>query len=133
MIKTIKKFITHLSVASLLLVPVLVPAVAHADIAQNLCNGSDLTVTNTGTCDATSSGKVDTLLTNVINIFSIVVGVIAVIMIIIGGLQYITSGGESGKITGAKNTLLYAIIGLIIVALAQIIVKFVINRVVPSG
>jgi hypothetical protein len=66
----------------------------------------------------------------IVNVFSWIVGVIAVIMIIIGGLKYITSGGDSGNITSAKNTILYAIIGLVIVALAQIIVRFVIGQVV---
>jgi hypothetical protein len=54
--------------------------------------------------------------------------VVAVIMIIVGGLKYITSGGDSGNITSAKNTILYAIVGLIVVALAQIIVRFVLER-----
>jgi hypothetical protein len=49
-------------------------------------------------------------------------------MIIWGGLKYITSGGDSGNVTGAKNTILYAIIGLIIVALAQFIVRFVLSK-----
>jgi hypothetical protein len=50
-------------------------------------------------------------------------------MIIIGGFQYITSSGDSGKVGTAKNTILYAIIGLVIVALAQFIVRFVLSRV----
>jgi hypothetical protein len=49
-------------------------------------------------------------------------------MIIYGGFRYITSGGESGSISSAKNTILYAIIGLIIVALAQFIVKFILAK-----
>jgi hypothetical protein len=49
-------------------------------------------------------------------------------MLIIGGFRYITSGGNSEGIGKAKNTIIYAIIGLIIVALAQIIVQFVLNK-----
>jgi hypothetical protein len=49
-------------------------------------------------------------------------------MIIIGGLKYITSSGDSNNITSAKNTILYAIIGLVVVALAQFIVKFVLGK-----
>jgi uncharacterized membrane protein len=67
------------------------------------------------------------IIETVINVFSIVVGVVSVIMIIIGGLKYITSGGDSGNVSGAKNTILYAIIGLVVVALAQIIVRFVLD------
>ena len=53
-------------------------------------------------------------------------------MIIYGGMRYITSGGDSGKITSAKNTIIYALIGLVVVALAQFIVKFVLNKVTSS-
>jgi hypothetical protein len=49
-------------------------------------------------------------------------------MIIIGGFRYITSGGDSGSVSSAKNTVLYAIVGLIIVALAQVIVRFVLSK-----
>ena len=49
-------------------------------------------------------------------------------MIMVGGFKYITSGGDSGNITGAKNTILYAVVGLVVVALAQIIVRFVLAR-----
>ena len=65
----------------------------------------------------------------VINILSVIVGVIAVIMVIVGGLKYITSTGEPSNVTSAKNTILYAVIGLVVVALAQIIVRFVLGEV----
>jgi uncharacterized membrane protein len=68
------------------------------------------------------------LLRTVINVFSWIVGVIAVIMIIVGGLKYITSGGDSGNVSSAKNTILYALVGLVIVALAQFIVRFVLGQ-----
>lgn len=64
-----------------------------------------------------------------LNILSIVAGIIAVIMIIIGGLKYITSQGDSQATSGARNTIIYAAVGLIIVALSQIIVRFVIDQV----
>jgi hypothetical protein len=57
------------------------------------------------------------------------VGVVAVIMFIVGGFRYITSAGDSSKVSSAKNTLVYAIIGLVVVALAQAIVLFVLNKV----
>jgi TRAP-type C4-dicarboxylate transport system permease small subunit len=69
------------------------------------------------------------MVTWVINIISWIVGIVSVVMIIWGGFQYITSGGNDTKVTSAKNTILYAIIGLVIVALAQIIVKFVIGKI----
>lgn len=60
----------------------------------------------------------------------LVVGLISVIMLVYGGLRYILSGGDSKKVTDAKNTILYAIIGLIISLLAFAIVNFVLNSVV---
>jgi hypothetical protein len=51
-----------------------------------------------------------------------------VIMIIYAGFRYVTSGGRDESVKGAKNTILYAIIGLVIVALAQIIVHFVLAK-----
>lgn len=61
-----------------------------------------------------------------------IVGVIAVIMLIIGGIKYVISGGDAKKVTDAKNTVLYAIIGLIVAFLAFAIVNFVISA-LPSS
>ena len=58
-----------------------------------------------------------------------VAGLIAVVMIIVGAVQYITAGGDTGKVTRAKNTLLYSIIGLIIILLAAVITNLVIGTV----
>ena len=59
-------------------------------------------------------GTIDTVLSYVLGI----AGLIAVVFIIVDGFRYLTSGGSKEGVTGAKNTLLYAIIGLIIIALA---------------
>jgi hypothetical protein len=98
------------------------------DINDNLCAGTNLNV-NDKTCNAEDANdKVNGIIKTVITIFSLVVGVASVIMIILGGFKYITSGGDSGNVTGAKNTIMYAIIGLVVVALAQVIVRFVLNK-----
>jgi cytochrome bd-type quinol oxidase subunit 2 len=62
----------------------------------------------------------------VTNVILYIVGIIAVIMLIIGGIKYVVSGGDAKKVTDAKNTVLYAIIGLVICFLAFAIVNFVI-------
>ena len=104
------------------------------DPQQAICAGAEtLQVssepqTNCQTAAQGTEDRVNNLIRQIINIFSVIVGIVAVIMIIIGGLKYITSGGDSGNVTGAKNTILYAIIGLIIVALAQFIVRFVLSK-----
>lgn len=68
----------------------------------------------------------------VTNTILYIVGIIAVIMLIIGGIKYVISGGDAKKVTDAKNTVLYAIIGLIIAFLAFAIVNFVISA-LPSS
>ncbi len=136
MIQKIKRALLTLSAGALLIAPAMVPvsvsAQASPDIENGLCQGANLSATD-GACDTQDQGaqantRINSIITTVINLFSLVVGVVAVIMIIIGGLKYITSGGDSGNITGAKNTILYAVIGLVVVALAQFIVKFVLGR-----
>lgn len=62
-----------------------------------------------------------------------IVGIIAVIMLIIGGIRYVISGGDAKKVTDAKNTILYAIIGLVIAFFAYAIVNFVISSLPSSG
>ncbi|MEO8105468.1 MAG: pilin [Candidatus Saccharibacteria bacterium] len=137
MIKKLKSFIL-VGIASLALgVPMLVPALASAGIKESLCQGSNQAAQGTTNSDCGTAGQsggngLTSIAQNIVNIFSIVVGIVAVIMIIYGGFKYITSGGDSGNVSSAKNTLIYAIIGLIIVALAQIIVHFVINTTASS-
>ena len=77
----------------------------------------------------TGSTSVSHLIGNIINILSVVVGIAAVIVIIVSGLKYVTSGGDSAGISSAKNTLVYALIGLAVAALAQALVHFVLYNV----
>lgn len=65
-------------------------------------------------------------------VLSIIV-IISIIMLVIGGFRYIVSGGDSKKVTDAKNTILYAIIGLIISFLAYAIVNFIIGTISPTS
>lgn len=106
----------------------LVPATATfaASPKQTVCE----TLGSNSSCTTDPSGGtgLNGIIKAVINILSLLVGITAVIMIIIGGLRYITSNGDSGSITSARNTILYAVIGLVIVAMAQAIVQFVLNR-----
>jgi hypothetical protein len=107
-------------------------SVSAQDIENNLCAGANLNVnTNCSTPidNQSPEQRINDIIADIINIFSLIVGITAVIMIIIGGFRYITSGGDSNNVTGAKNTILYAIIGLVIVAMAQFIVRFVLARV----
>ncbi|MGB4762549.1 MAG: hypothetical protein WBP12_04315 [Candidatus Saccharimonas sp.] len=57
-----------------------------------------------------------------------IVGAIAVIMIVIGGLRYVISGGDASQVQSAKNTILYALVGVIVAILAYAAVNFVIHN-----
>lgn len=71
----------------------------------------------------------DGVITRITNIVLLAIGFISVIMLLYGGFRYIVSGGDSKKVTDAKNTILYAIIGLVIALLAYAIVNFVLTTI----
>lgn len=66
-----------------------------------------------------------TVVTNALQWFIGTAGVVALIFIVVGGVGYITSAGDSAKLQKSKNTILYALIGLIIVAISEILVSFI--------
>lgn len=104
------------------------PQLVSAQTKQAVCEGVGLTGGTDG-CEEPGDGpNVSSVIKTIIQLFSIVVGVVAVIMIMIGGFKYITSGGDSNSTASAKNTILYALVGLVVVALAQVIVRFVLNK-----
>lgn len=131
--KTIATLIAGLALA---IVPALAPVAVHAaDIGGNLKCGSNLDARGSG-CDSnvtTGSSNLNGVITDIVNIFSVIVGIVSVIMIIYGGFRYVTSGGDSGNVSSAKNTIIYAVIGLVVVALAQFIVQFVLDKVTGLG
>ncbi len=113
-----------------------VASAADAAVEESLACGASLNFEQGVGCDndGTEAGRrVDTIVKNVINIISLIVGIAAVVMIIIGGLRYVTSNGDSGQVGNAKNTILYAVVGLVVVALAQVIVRFVVAKATTEG
>jgi hypothetical protein len=69
------------------------------------------------------------IITEVVRTLLYAVGIISVVMLIYGGLRYVVSGGDNKKVTDAKNTIMYAIIGLIIALLSYAIVEFVMRQI----
>ncbi len=106
--------------------------IVAADFQSDACDGLQQ-VSGGNPCDPNSSASASHSLTNVIqsvvNLLSVIVGVAAIIMVVISGFKYVTSGGDSNNVATAKRTLIYAIVGLVIVALAQFIVHFVLTNV----
>jgi uncharacterized membrane protein YuzA (DUF378 family) len=119
-----------LTVVSLVVAPagVLANAVASACPASDSSQGQVLSgIQETGS-NCSDKQLTDTI-TTVVQILSLIVGIAAVIAIISGGFKYINSGGDAGKVKDAKNTIIYALVGVAIAALAQLLVHFVLNRV----
>jgi TRAP-type C4-dicarboxylate transport system permease small subunit len=82
--------------------------------------------------DKDSNVALDVSVSNILNAIIGVLGLVAVVVIIIGGVSYMTSAGDAGKVKKAKDTILYGVIGLIIVALAFAIVNFVIGNILKQ-
>lgn len=112
----------------LIFAPIALSIAVYADSAsqQQVCEG--IGVTGAKCTAAGDNTSIDGIVKAVVSILSIIVGVAAVIMLIIGGLKYVTSGGDSNAVSSAKNTVLYALIGLVVAVLAQFIVHFIINK-----
>lgn len=130
------------SLQSLMIVPVLafgaamaMPALqpvdvhAQANVNQGIRGGLD---------DATPSEEQRGLFTGrnifqtVVNTLLFIIGAVSVIMLIFGGFRYVTSGGDSNAVTSAKNTILYAVIGLVVALLAWGVLDFVITSITNS-
>lgn len=86
-----------------------------------------------GTDQATDLFGASGIFTTITNTLLFILGAVSVIMIIIGGLRYVISGGDSSAVTAAKNTILYAIVGVIIAILAYAIINFVIGSFTTGG
>jgi len=137
MIARVKQQLVRLGLAGLLPVLLLAPAAAvnaQDPIQDFLCGGAENLSISPDNCeDAGAEDAFNSLVITVINIFSAIVGIIAVIIIIYAGFRYITSAGDSGKISAAQQSIIYAIVGLVVVALAQIIVRFVLSQATEAG
>lgn len=123
-------FIALLAVAGLVATPLALTTQVEAAAP---CSG--VACLNQGSNSATPAGTNTNLraqLQTVTNILLFLLGAIAVVVIVIGGIKYTTSDGDSSKIQSAKNTILYAIVGIIVALLAFAIVSFVINQFVPA-
>lgn len=135
MIKTIKTMLAGLLVVPViaLSVGVLVPSTASA-----ACDTSTLSATTGANCAQGNGqstelfGGADSLFTKITNAALFLIGAVSVIMLIYGGIRYTISGGDSGAVTSAKNTILYAIVGIVIALLAYAIVNFVLVTLVTT-
>lgn len=131
MIKTlnfVQKTVLILGAAMALMLPAFLPAAAGAQIPEESKNAACEGL-GTGNCNRdTSGGVVSGLVGRVINILSWIVGIVSVVMVVIGGFKFIVSNGDANGVKSARNTVIYALIGLAVAMLAQVLVRFVINE-----
>ncbi len=91
--------------------------------------GSDVDA-NSSVCKAANKDElIGGVLKNVINTLIFIIAIISVIVIIIGGIRFTTSGGDPGQAASARNTIIYAVVGLVVAIMSYAIVNFVLNHV----
>jgi len=104
---------------------VLAPAVGAVNVFDKACTpGSTDAI-----CSDVDSANAKKMITDVTNLLLFLIGAIAVIVIIVGGIKYTTSDGDAAKIKSAKNTILYAVVGLVVAIMAGAIVNFVVANI----
>ncbi len=98
-----------------------------ADAKTSVCEGVG-SLESGNTCTEPTEGNVNSLVAAVVSILSWIAGIAAVVMVILSGIKYSTSGGDANKVGAAKKTLLYALIGLVIAVLTQVIVRLAVHE-----
>lgn len=123
--KTLKTALAGLLVVPALVLGVaLITSVAPAHAADTLTIGDGAKAAS----DAQQPTSLPEQFKAIVNVALYIIGAAAVLMLIYGGIRYTISGGDTAAVTAAKNTILYAIIGIVVALLAYAIVNFVIGR-----
>lgn len=107
------------------------PATNQEAIQCGVCGANGQTSCDLNTQKQKAASDLETTIANVLNVLSLLVGALAVIMVIVGGLRYVTSGGKQESVSAAKNTILYAAIGVVVAAVSQILIHFVLKNTSP--
>ena len=117
-----------LTIANMINLSMFFPTLAAGISDADLCDSSlPPSVLEANGCKGTED-NLPIVVINILNAIITVLGLVAVVVIIYGGIQYMTSTGDAGKVKKAKDTILYAVIGLIVCVLAFAIVNFVIKN-----
>lgn len=125
-----KKFVSMISIFTFIMMgmmwsPLLTPSV-HGSTVTEIQNGvKDVDKDNGDAASGTS--RVKSLLAIVANVLLFLIGSFAVIMIIISGFRFVTANGDANTVTQAKNTIIYAVVGIVIAVSAYAIVSFVLG------
>lgn len=117
--------------ATALFVPVASVNAECGDVSGGVKSG--INCGDNGNVPTTLFGNNGSIFTTVVNVLLFVIGAICVVMLIWGGIRYTTSAGNASSVTAAKNTIMYAIIGLVIAFLAFAIVNWVLGAITPQA
>lgn len=117
-------FISLIAAFSMIIMPAVVSAADPAS-KDEVCQGIGV-VSTTGSCN--DGGAVTKVIGKGVEILSYIVGIAAIVVIIISGLTLVTANGDSGALAKAKNTILYAIIGIFLAISANVIVGYVVSE-----
>ncbi len=103
------------------------------DVLDNTCKEAD--VSNSSFCANVSSESSQNrvlgpngIITKITQFIIFITGAVSVIMVVVGGFRYVASSGDSNGTKQAKDTILYALVGLVVTILAQVIVSFVLSK-----
>jgi hypothetical protein len=121
------------ALAALTLAFAAVPAYAACPAGNNVTTS---TVSDGASCADDNAGQGKTLpqvIKTIVTVAMFILGALSVLMLIYGGITYSTSAGDSGKITKAKHTIMYAIVGLVVALLAYSIVGFILDNIKNSS
>ena len=133
MIVNVKRSLAYLLVAGFVVVTVGLFASSTAGAASFNLGIADGASAARGVDQAADLfGQTGTFRT-ITNVLLFLIGAISVIMLIIGGLRYVVSGGDSTAVQNAKNTILYAIVGVVVAILAYAVVSFIISSFSGGG
>ena len=117
---------------------ILMPVTTFASPYNNLCNNGQITdgsngVNNNALCSDTPTSNpvlgANGIIAKVTNIVTIIAGIAAVIMIVISGLQFVLANGDANRVATARNTIIFSVVGLIVIVLARFIIEFVVGKI----
>lgn len=109
------------------------PAAAGVVDPFDVCSTNAGQTTDSSICKAQQGGGglfgPGSIWNNILNTFTFVIGALAVLMIVIGAMRYALSAGDQAQVTSAKNTIMYAVIALVVAVMANAIVNFVLTNI----
>ena len=117
--KTLRVIVSALSTATVL--SLLKVSTSSAQM-EGIRSGVQAALGNGMPTELIGDGSVFTV---IVNTMLFIIGAVAVVMVIFGGFRYVVSGGNAANVTAAKNTILYAIVGVIVALLSYAIIEFV--------